>query len=48
MSGYAKDALAWANAQKLITGVTDTTLNPQGSATAPRWPPSSCGCVRPW
>ena len=33
ISGYAKDALAWANAQKLITGVTDTTLNPQGSAT---------------
>ena len=33
ISGYAKDALAWANAQKLITGVTDTTLVPQGSAT---------------
>ena len=33
ISDYAKDALAWANAQKLITGVTDTTLNPQGSAT---------------
>ena len=33
ISGYAKDALAWANAQKLITGVTDTSLNPQGSAT---------------
>lgn len=29
---YAADALAWANAAGLITGVTDTTLSPQGSA----------------
>ena len=29
---YAADALAWANAAGLITGVTNTTLSPQGSA----------------
>lgn len=33
VSAYAKDALAWANAAKLINGVTNTTLDPQGSAT---------------
>lgn len=32
VSGYAKEALAWANAEGLITGVTDTTLRPAGSA----------------
>ena len=56
LSGYTdaasaatpRTALAWANAQKLITGVTDTTLNPRAVPPAPRWPPSSCGCVRPW
>ena len=25
--------MQWANGQGLITGVTDTTLDPQGSAT---------------
>ena len=33
ISAYAKDALAWANAAKLINGITNTTLAPQGSAT---------------
>lgn len=33
VSTYAKDALAWANAAKLINGVTNTTLAPQGNAT---------------
>ena len=33
IGGFAKDALSWAYVQKLITGVTHTTLNPQGSAT---------------
>ena len=33
VSAYAKDALAWANASKLINGVTNTTLAPQGNAT---------------
>ena len=33
VSAYAKDALAWANAAKLVNGMTDTTLAPQGSAT---------------
>ena len=32
VSAYAKDALAWANAAKLINGVTNTTLAPQGNA----------------
>ena len=32
VSTYAKEALAWANAEGLITGVTDTTLRPAGSA----------------
>lgn len=33
IGAYAKDALAWANAAKLINGVTNTTLAPQGNAT---------------
>lgn len=33
ISAYAADAMQWANGQGLITGVTDTTLDPQGSAT---------------
>ena len=33
VSAYAKDALAWANAAKLINGVTNTTLAPRGNAT---------------
>ena len=33
ISAYATDAMAWANAQGLITGVTKTTLEPQGNAT---------------
>ena len=33
VSSYAKDAMAWANAEGLITGVTATTLNPTGTAT---------------
>lgn len=33
VSAYARDALAWANAAKLINGVTNTTLAPQGNAT---------------
>ena len=33
ISAYAKDAMAWANSEGLITGVTDTTLNPKGTAT---------------
>lgn len=32
VSTYAADALAWSNAAGLITGVTDTSLSPQGSA----------------
>lgn len=30
---YAKDALSWANAVGLITGVTETTLEPRSGAT---------------
>lgn len=33
VSAYAKEALAWANAAKLINGVTNITLAPQGNAT---------------
>lgn len=33
ISAYATTAMQWANAEGLITGVTDTTLSPQGSAT---------------
>ena len=32
VSGYATEAMAWANAEGLITGVTNTTLRPAGSA----------------
>ena len=33
VSAYAVDAMSWANAEGLITGVTATTLNPTGTAT---------------
>ena len=33
VSGYAAEAMGWANGAGLITGVTTTTLNPAGSAT---------------
>ena len=33
ISSYAKDALSWANAHKLITGVTAVTLQPKGNTT---------------
>lgn len=33
VSGYARDAMAWANYAGLINGVTTTTLQPGGSAT---------------
>ena len=33
ISNYAAAAMQWANAEGLLTGVTATTLNPQGSAT---------------
>ncbi len=33
ISSWAKDAIGWANAEGLITGVTDTTLEPSGKAT---------------
>ena len=33
VSAYATAAMQWANASGLITGVTDTTLEPKGSAT---------------
>ena len=33
ISNYAAAAMKWANAEGLLTGVTATTLNPQGSAT---------------
>lgn len=33
ISEYAKDAMLWANVSKLITGVSTTTLVPQGIAT---------------
>ena len=33
ISAYAATAMQWANGAGLITGVTSTTLNPQGSAT---------------
>lgn len=32
ISDYAKSAMAWANAEGLITGVTDTELDPAGTA----------------
>lgn len=33
ISSYATDAMKWANAEALITGVTTTVLNPTGTAT---------------
>ncbi|MBQ8836104.1 MAG: S-layer homology domain-containing protein [Clostridia bacterium] len=33
ISGYALDALAWANANELVKGTTDTTVSPKGTAT---------------
>ena len=33
ISDYALTAMQWANAEKLIQGVTDTTIVPQGNAT---------------
>lgn len=33
ISDYAKESMLWANSSKLITGVTTTTLVPQGIAT---------------
>lgn len=33
VSSWAKDALSWANAQKLVNGVGDDMLAPQGSAS---------------
>ena len=33
VSDYARDAMAWANYEKLINGVTTTTLQPGGFAT---------------
>ena len=33
VSSYAAAAMQWANVEGLITGVTGTTLDPQGSAT---------------
>ena len=33
ISAYATTAMQWANENGLITGVTSTTLEPQGSAT---------------
>ena len=33
ISAYAATAMLWANEQGVITGVTDTMLEPQGSAT---------------
>ncbi len=32
VSGYAVDAMAWANGAGLVNGVTDTELSPQGGA----------------
>lgn len=33
ISGYALDALRWANAEKLVSGRSETELSPQGQAT---------------
>ena len=33
ISAYAETAVKWANAEGLITGVTDTMLKPAGTAT---------------
>lgn len=33
ISGWALDAIAWANANNLVNGVSTTELAPQGKAT---------------
>ena len=33
ISGYAADAMAWANSEGMINGVSGNTLAPTGSAT---------------
>lgn len=33
ISGYAAEALAWANVEGIVNGTSDTTLAPKGSAT---------------
>ena len=33
ISGYAQDAMSWANAEGLMTGRTASTLDPKGTAT---------------
>lgn len=33
VSGYAREAMAWANAAGLITGETESALNPSGAST---------------
>lgn len=33
ISSYAADAMAWANAEGLITGISSTAIDPQGGAT---------------
>ena len=33
VSAWAEDAVAWANAEGYISGMTATTIAPQGSAT---------------
>ena len=33
MSGYALDALSWANAEGIVNGTSAITLTPQGDAT---------------
>lgn len=48
VSAYAKDALAWANAAKLINGVTNTTLAPQATPPAPRSLRSCTASVTAW
>ena len=32
IAGYAQTAMAWANGTGLVTGTSDTTLSPTGSA----------------
>lgn len=32
-SGYAVEAMQWANANGIVNGMTETTLAPQGTAT---------------
>ncbi len=33
ISGYAEQPMSWANGTGLITGITETTLQPKGNAT---------------